>query len=173
MVTSSCLAEQVQVLCDCPTFPNTLAKQVLKVELNNDEDGSSAIMEILLKSTRPTSCVKTASIIVSVEESLQEMQHSGERKQSRRFLEHVEENSLTELQTRIIREVPVDWRLVSVMPNYMKGWKKDLGNYRPVSLTHMLEKVMEQITLGGIMQHVEDNQGIRPSQYGLIKAGAA
>ncbi|KAK4832555.1 LOW QUALITY PROTEIN: hypothetical protein QYF61_024055 [Mycteria americana] len=63
-------------------------------------------------------------------------------------------------------EVPVDWRLASVMPIYKKGWKEDPWNYRPVSLTSVLGKVMEQIILSAIMRHVQDNQAIRPSQHG-------
>lgn len=49
------------------------------------------------------------------------------------------------------REVSVGWRLVNVMLIYKKGWKKDPGNYRPVSLTSVLAKVMEQIILSVIM----------------------
>ncbi|KAK4822331.1 hypothetical protein QYF61_013030 [Mycteria americana] len=44
-------------------------------------------------------------------------------------------------------EVPVDWRSANVTPIYKKGQKDDPGNYRPVSLTPVLEKVVEQITL--------------------------
>ncbi|GAB0207712.1 hypothetical protein GRJ2_003236900 [Grus japonensis] len=54
------------------------------------------------------------------------------------------------------------------MPIY-KGRKEDLGNNRPVSLTLMLGKVMEQIILSVITWHVKYNQVIRPSQHGFMK----
>ncbi|KAK4832775.1 hypothetical protein QYF61_025622 [Mycteria americana] len=66
-------------------------------------------------------------------------------------------------------EVPVDWRLANVTPIYKKGRKEDPGNYRPVSLTLVPGKVMEQIILSAITQHVQDNQVIRPSQHGFMK----
>ncbi|GAB0199202.1 mitochondrial enolase superfamily member 1 [Grus japonensis] len=46
---------------------------------------------------------------------------------------------------------------------------ENLGNYRPVSLTSVLGKVMEQIILSDIMQHAQDNQVIRPSLHGFMK----
>ena len=51
-------------------------------------------------------------------------------------------------------EVPEDWRLANVTPIYKKGCKEDLGNSRPVSLTLVLGKVMEQIVLREITWHV-------------------
>ena len=54
-------------------------------------------------------------------------------------------------------------------PIYKKGCWEDPGNYRPVSLTLVPGKVMEQITLRVIAWHVGDNQGIRPSQHGFTK----
>ena len=66
-------------------------------------------------------------------------------------------------------EVPEDWRLANVTPIYKKGCREDPGNYRPVSLTSVPGKVMEQIVLREITRHVRDNQGIRPSQHGFTK----
>ncbi|KAK4831483.1 LOW QUALITY PROTEIN: hypothetical protein QYF61_017984 [Mycteria americana] len=72
-------------------------------------------------------------------------------------------------QSWLTGEVPVDWRLANVMPMYKKGRKEDLGNYRPVSLTSVPGKVMEQIILSAITWHVQDNQVTRPSQHGFMK----
>ncbi|GAB0178708.1 mitochondrial enolase superfamily member 1 [Grus japonensis] len=67
------------------------------------------------------------------------------------------------------REVPIDWRFATVMPIYKKGQKEDPGNYRPVSLTLVLGKAMEQISLSAITWYVQDNEMIRPSQHWFIK----
>ncbi|GAB0195155.1 mitochondrial enolase superfamily member 1 [Grus japonensis] len=72
-------------------------------------------------------------------------------------------------QSWLTREVHLDCRLANVTPIHKKGWKEDLGNYRLVSLTLVLGKVMEQIILSAIAQHVQDNQVIRPSQHGFMK----
>ncbi|KAJ7423011.1 hypothetical protein WISP_35509 [Willisornis vidua] len=69
------------------------------------------------------------------------------------------------------REVPDDQRSASMMPIYKKGWKEDLGNYRPDSLTSVLGKVMEQILLSAIIWYMQDNQGTRPHSI-LEKLGA-
>ena len=45
-------------------------------------------------------------------------------------------------------KVPEDWRLANVIPVYKKGWREDPGNCRPVSLTSVPGKIMEQIVLG-------------------------
>ncbi|KAK4827692.1 hypothetical protein QYF61_020826 [Mycteria americana] len=66
-------------------------------------------------------------------------------------------------------EVPDDWRLASVTPLYKKGWKEDLGNYRPVSLTSVPGKIMDLFILSVLNRHVQANQGIRPSQHGFRK----
>ena len=43
-------------------------------------------------------------------------------------------------------KVPEDWRLANVIPVYKKGWREDTGNYRPVSLTSVPGKIMEQLS---------------------------
>ncbi|KFO86024.1 RNA-directed DNA polymerase from mobile element jockey, partial [Buceros rhinoceros silvestris] len=61
-------------------------------------------------------------------------------------------------QSWLTGEVPADWRLGNVMPIYKKGKREDSGNYRPVSLTTVPGKLMEQIILSVIMRHVQDSQ---------------
>jgi len=52
---------------------------------------------------------------------------------------------------------------------YKQGWREDLGNYRPVSLTSVPGKIMEGFIQSELTGHVKDNQEIRPSQHALMK----
>ncbi|GAB0210344.1 mitochondrial enolase superfamily member 1 [Grus japonensis] len=66
-------------------------------------------------------------------------------------------------------EVPEDWRKASVTPVFKKGRKEDPGNYRPVSLTSIPGKVMEQLILGVVNKHVEEKKVIGGGQHGFTK----
>ncbi|KFQ88182.1 hypothetical protein N337_06397, partial [Phoenicopterus ruber ruber] len=57
-------------------------------------------------------------------------------------------------------EVPEDWRKAHVTPVFKNGKKEDRGNHRPVSLTSIPGKVMEQVILEVISKHVEEKKGI-------------
>ncbi|KFW87481.1 RNA-directed DNA polymerase from mobile element jockey, partial [Manacus vitellinus] len=59
-------------------------------------------------------------------------------------------------QSWLTGEVPDDWKLANVTSIHKKGRKEDLGNYRPISLTSVSGKVMEQIILSAITQHLQD-----------------
>jgi len=56
-------------------------------------------------------------------------------------------------------EVPEDWRKASVAPIFKKGKKEDPGNYRPVSLTSILGKMMGQLILRGLHQASGGKEG--------------
>ncbi|KFP28535.1 RNA-directed DNA polymerase from mobile element jockey, partial [Colius striatus] len=53
-------------------------------------------------------------------------------------------------------EVPEDWRKANVTPVFKKGRKDDTGNSRPVSLTSIPGKVMEQLILDVITEHMKE-----------------
>ena len=72
--------------------------------------------------------------------------------------------SIIDQQSWLSGEVPVNWRLANMMSVYRKGWKEESGNYGSVILSTVLEKLMDQIILGTITQHLKDNQVIRPIQ---------
>ncbi|GAB0209656.1 mitochondrial enolase superfamily member 1 [Grus japonensis] len=66
-------------------------------------------------------------------------------------------------------EVPEDWRKGNVTLVFRKGKKEDPGNYRPVNLTSIPGKVMEQLILGVINKHVEEKKVIGSGQHGFTK----
>ncbi|KAJ7400289.1 RNA-directed DNA polymerase from mobile element jockey-like protein [Pitangus sulphuratus] len=66
------------------------------------------------------------------------------------------------------REVSADWKLVNV-PIFKKAKKECPKNYRSVSLTSVTSKVMENIILGSIEKHLENNTVIGHSQHGFMR----
>ena len=51
---------------------------------------------------------------------------------------------------------------------YKKGSKKLAGNYRPVSLTSVVCKLMESIIKDSIMEHMSKNNLLNSQQYGFV-----
>ena len=54
--------------------------------------------------------------------------------------------------------MPEDWRIANVILVLRKGKKEDLGNYRPVSLTSIPGKVMQQLVLDAICRQLEEKK---------------
>ena len=63
--------------------------------------------------------------------------------------------------------VPRNWRKVKVVPIYKKGSKSKPGNYRPVSLTSQVGKVMERIVKNSLADHLETNGLLSIHQHGF------
>lgn len=65
-------------------------------------------------------------------------------------------------------QVPSEWKLANITAIFKKGDKSDPSNYRPVSLTSILSKVMEKIVRENIMKHMSYNNLFSKKQYGFL-----
>uniref|UniRef100_A0A8C3FC47 Reverse transcriptase domain-containing protein n=1 Tax=Chrysemys picta bellii TaxID=8478 RepID=A0A8C3FC47_CHRPI len=65
--------------------------------------------------------------------------------------------------------VQLDWRIANVVPIFKKGKKSDPGNYRPVSLTSVVCKVLEKILKEKVVKDLEVNGNSDKLQHGFTK----
>jgi len=63
--------------------------------------------------------------------------------------------------------VPKDCKHANVAPVCKKGQKYLCSNYRPISLTCVISKVMEHIICSSLMSHAEHHNILYPLQHGF------
>ena len=66
-------------------------------------------------------------------------------------------------------KIPLDWKRANVVPIHKKGDKGVADNYRPVSLTSLVCKVLESIIKDKIVDFLDENGIIRETQHGFRK----
>jgi hypothetical protein len=65
--------------------------------------------------------------------------------------------------------VPSDWRKANVTAIFKQGAKDNPGNYRPVSLTSQVCKLMESVLKDAVVDHLDRLNLIKASQHGFRK----
>ena len=64
--------------------------------------------------------------------------------------------------------LPSAWKRANVVPVFKKGEKSNLINYRPVSLTPIICKLLEKILCRQILDHCQNNGLVADQQHGFI-----
>ena len=64
--------------------------------------------------------------------------------------------------------LPEEWKTAHVTAIFKKGIKKEAKNYRPVSLTCIVCKVLESIIRDHMLDHMKRNNLLNDRQYGFI-----
>ena len=64
-------------------------------------------------------------------------------------------------------KIPTAWKDARVSPIFKKGSKTDPSNYRPVSLTSVVCKLLEKLVRKHIMDHLHENNLLSNEQYGF------
>ena len=63
--------------------------------------------------------------------------------------------------------VPSDWKTANVVPIFKKGDRSKPANYRPVSLTSVVSKMLEHIVVSNVMKHLDSNNILNENQHGF------
>ena len=63
--------------------------------------------------------------------------------------------------------MPSDWRKARVCPIFKKGDKYQPSNYRPISLTCVVSKMLEHIITSQVAHHLESTNKLTPRQHGF------
>ena len=116
----------------------------------------------------------TEEIVVKMLKSLKEDKTPGVDEMHPKFLKEVRNEIgaiITELFIESIKtgDIPKDWRDAIVTPLFKKGSRSDTSNYRPVSLTCNVCKVLEKIIKMNMVEHFMENEIIKSSQHGFMK----
>ena len=64
-------------------------------------------------------------------------------------------------------ELPRDWKVSNVTPIPKKGCRENPDNYRPISLTSVIGKIIETIIANRIVMHLEEHKLLLDTQHGF------
>ena len=66
-----------------------------------------------------------------------------------------------------VGETPEDWKKANITPIFKKGSRNDPANYRPVSLTSQVCKVLESIVKEKVYEHLKSKNLLSDKQHGF------
>ena len=68
--------------------------------------------------------------------------------------------------------VRLEWKEANIIPLFKKGSRNKSENYRPLSLTWVICKLLERLIKYHLVDFLVKNNLINPSQHGFLKASS-
>ena len=151
---------------------NTLNDYFSSVFTTESVQGSLPIPAPQSQGTTLPDVAMTEKEILSAMNSMNVNKTPGPDKISPRLLKEARNELVKPLtilfnKTLLAGKVPHEWKLANVTPIFKKGDKSLPANYRPISLTSVVCKLMETIIRDKIVKYLEENKIIKDSQHGF------
>ena len=70
-------------------------------------------------------------------------------------------------------KIPDAWKIAHITPVFKKGDKCEPSNYRPISLTCIVSKILEKVIRDSLIHHLRSNELLSNKQYGFLKGRSA
>ena len=141
---------------------------------SNEDVNHVPVVDPLPSRSKLTSVAFTEVQILEKIDKLNQASAPGPDKIPARLLKEVKDyvtKPLAIIFNRSMAEssVPDNWRQANVTPIHKKGTKGLAANYRPVSLTSIICKLMESVIRDNLTKHLHENLLIAASQHGFMK----
>ena len=135
----------------------------------NDETGSAPLNN--LEHTLPNFNINTEDVLKAIN-CLKTNKSPGPDNIYPKILKETKSeivDALTSLFNLSLRRglVPADWKAANITPIFKKGDKNTPGNYRPISLTSVVGKMLESIIRDKVVSYLERYSLISDSQHGF------
>ena len=159
---------------DCHAKANLMNDTFAKVFLKND---SSANFPKLHTNTTHTNSsifntISQQEIFESIKETKSSVSQTPDCVPSlyvkNTFLQLLEPLQLLFNHSIKTSEIPSIWKTAIVIPIFKKGRTSDPGNYRPISLTSVICRILERIIHKHTLTHMIRNNLLSPGQHGFI-----
>ena len=153
---------------------DVLGEFFTSVFIRDDTDDLPHIDEQTINDKRFTNSIEITSDIVKKKlERLKIDKSQGPDGISARVLKEMSEVICEPLaiifRTSVISaQLPEEWKSANITALFKKGDKKEPSNYRPVSLTCIVCKVLESIVRENMIKHMQVNNLFSDKQFGFI-----
>jgi hypothetical protein len=64
--------------------------------------------------------------------------------------------------------VPSEWKLANIIPIFKSGDKNNFSNYRPISITSTVSKILEKIICKHLLHHLYQTGQVDKNQHGFL-----